>query len=368
MKMLRSLLVLALVLFAGPVLAQVTPGTSPLTIAKGGTGGATASAARASLGVPTGTSGAVLGFLNTANTWSAQQSFSTAGTSALTVISTSATGDAYFVSQNASHSWIVGTNGDGVCGAVTGTHIFLFYDATNTACRGLITAAGGWIIGSATADPGNGNLNLTGGALQNNGTNPTGTGAYVRATSPALVTPALGTPSSVTLTNATGLPISTGVSGLGAGVAAALANAANTNNGFPTYVAGGWTPTITTSATVGTPAYTVQLGTYEIIGRQVTARFTIVLSGWTGSPTGNVLVGGLPVASGGAANDNGQCHMTFYSVVGLAASNVGISGIISAATPATITLEQASNTGTSQPTAAQIGTTPTLSGICNYHI
>ena len=51
----------------------------------------------------------------------------------------------------------------------------------------------------------------------------TGTGNNVLATSPTLVTPALGTPTSVTLTNATGLPISTGVSGLGTGVATALA-------------------------------------------------------------------------------------------------------------------------------------------------
>lgn len=51
----------------------------------------------------------------------------------------------------------------------------------------------------------------------------TGTGNNVLATSPTLVTPALGTPTSVTLTNATGLPISTGISGLGTGIATALA-------------------------------------------------------------------------------------------------------------------------------------------------
>ncbi len=41
----------------------------------------------------------------------------------------------------------------------------------------------------------------------------TGTGSLVFATSPTLVTPILGTPTSVTLTNATGLPLTTGVTG-----------------------------------------------------------------------------------------------------------------------------------------------------------
>ena len=57
----------------------------------------------------------------------------------------------------------------------------------------------------------------------------TGTGNVVMSTSPTLVTPALGTPSSATLTNATGLPVSTGISGLGAGVATFLATPSSAN-------------------------------------------------------------------------------------------------------------------------------------------
>jgi len=54
-------------------------------------------------------------------------------------------------------------------------------------------------------------------------TSSTGSGSNVLSTSPTLVTPLLGTPTSGTLTNCTGLPVSTGVSGLGTGVATALA-------------------------------------------------------------------------------------------------------------------------------------------------
>ena len=57
----------------------------------------------------------------------------------------------------------------------------------------------------------------------------TGTGLLVFATSPTLTTPLLGTPTSGTLTNCTGLPISSGVSGLGAGVATFLATPSSAN-------------------------------------------------------------------------------------------------------------------------------------------
>ena len=60
-----------------------------------------------------------------------------------------------------------------------------------------------------------------------NGT--TGSGSVVLSTSPSLTTPALGTPSSGTLTNCTGLPVATGISGLGTGVATFLATPSSAN-------------------------------------------------------------------------------------------------------------------------------------------
>jgi hypothetical protein len=60
-------------------------------------------------------------------------------------------------------------------------------------------------------------------------TDETGTGLLVFNTSPTLVTPILGTPTSGTLTTCTGLPIATGVSGLAANVATFLATPTSAN-------------------------------------------------------------------------------------------------------------------------------------------
>lgn len=77
--------------------------------------------------------------------------------------------------------------------------------------------------------PGAGIPNSTGSAWGTSYTT-SGTGTVVAlATSPTLVTPILGTPQSGTLTSCTGLPISTGVSGLGTNVATFLATPSSAN-------------------------------------------------------------------------------------------------------------------------------------------
>ena len=60
-------------------------------------------------------------------------------------------------------------------------------------------------------------------------TDETGSGNLVFSNSPTLVSPILGTPTSGDLTNYTGLPISTGVSGLGSNVATFLATPSSSN-------------------------------------------------------------------------------------------------------------------------------------------
>lgn len=87
----------------------------------------------------------------------------------------------------------------------------------------------GDVVGPASATDGVPALyDGTTGKLIKNST-PTGTGNPVLATSPTLVTPLLGTPNSGALTNCTGLPISTGVSGLGTGVSTFLATPSSAN-------------------------------------------------------------------------------------------------------------------------------------------
>jgi hypothetical protein len=117
-------------------------------------------------------------------------------------------------------------------GTTASTGAFTTLTGTSSATLGTNLGTGGSLVlrgstsGSATI-----NTSVTGVLALPSGTT---------ATSMALTTPVLGTPSSGTLTSCTGLPVATGISGLGTGVATALALATNAVGGFATKLYREW--------------------------------------------------------------------------------------------------------------------------------
>ena len=205
----------------------------------------------------------------------------------------------------------------------------------------------------------------------------TGTGALVFANSPTLVTPALGTPSSVTLSNASGLPISTGVSGLGTGVATFLATPSSANLASAvTGETGTGALVFGTSATLDGVTLTATASTPTIHGINLPATHGISFEGTTDDvnetrleatdPTADRTIA-LPDASGTialTANKLSAFAATSSSeLAGVISDETGTGALVFANTPTLVTPNIGAATGTSLVLSGDLtvnGTTTTL--------
>ena len=188
-------------------------------------------------------------------------------------------------------------------------------------------------------------------------TGETGTGALVFANTPTLVSPLLGTPTSGVLSACTGLPISTGVSGLGTGIATALA--VNTGSaGAPVLFNGALgTPS------GGTLTSCTGLPNAGLVNSSITIGGTAIALGASSSTLANdITVNGLTVGRGGG---NGAAN-TAYGVSALAlvgnSGDVGIGNNAGAAKTTTSDTAQSTFVGYYAGASVNTGTDNTFIG------
>ena len=113
----------------------------------------------------------------------------------------------------------------------------------------------------------------------------TGSGVFVRASSPVLTSPNLDTPTAVTLTNATGLPLTTGVTGI-----LPVSNGGTGASTLTGYVKGSGTSALTASSTIPTTDLSGTISNAQLANSTITlGSSTLTLGGTTTTVAGLTL-------------------------------------------------------------------------------
>ena len=126
-------------------------------------------------------------------------------------------------------------------------------------------------------------------------------------------------------------------------------------NKLDDYEEGTWTPTLEGSTTAGNETYTTQIGTYEKIGRQVTARCRVTLLS-LGTLAGNVSIEGLPFPSSSSASTYGS--VTFGSGAQLSlTAGTGLTGYVQINDTSILVQRWSATTGTAALTDSNLTNT-----------